>query len=159
LDPAPTWLVTDCGEILSLFLSVLVNRSLSTGCFPLLFKHAIITPILKKDNADVDVPNNYRPVSNLSFVSKLLERVVQHQLQHYLDTAGLLPHFQSAYRKGHSTETALMKIYNDTLIAADNGDMSALCMLDLSAAFDTVDHEILLNRLEIKFGIRNTALT
>ena len=78
-------------------------------------------------------------MSNLSFLSKLLERVVQTRLQAFLDTNGLMPEMQSAYRRHHSTETAVMKVYNDLLSAADNGQLSALCLLDLTAAFDTVD--------------------
>jgi len=79
--------------------------------------------------------------------------VVQTRLQAFLDTNGLMPEMQSAYRRHHSTETAVMKVYNDLLSAADNGQLSALCLLDLTAAFDTADHELLLSRLERQFGL------
>ena len=92
---------------------------------------------------------NFRPVSNLSFLSKLLERVVQVRLQVLLDDNDMLPASQSAYRQYHSTET-----YNDMLLAADSGQVSALCLLDLTAAFDTVDHDLLMLRLERQFGLR-----
>jgi len=82
---------------------------------------------------------NYRPVSNLSFLAKLLERVVQKRLQQFLASNNLMPVTQSAYRQYHSTETAVTKVYNYLLLAADKGDVSALCLLDLTAAFDTVD--------------------
>ena len=78
-------------------------------------------------------------MSNLSFLSKLLERVIQTRLQAFLDTNGLMLEMQSAYRRHHSTETAVKKVYSDLLSAADNGQLSALCLLDLTAAFDTVD--------------------
>ena len=115
-------------------------------------------PKLKKDNLDATQLKNYRPISNLSFLSKLLETVVQKCLQSFLDQNGGLPKQQSAYRRWHSTETALLKIYNDFLQAADRGEVSALCMLDFSAAFDTVDHELLLKRLELRFGFVGNVL-
>ena len=70
----------------------------------------------------------------------------------------MLPLTQSAYRRFHSTETAVTTVYNDLLLAADSGQVSALCLLDLTAAFDTVDHDLLLLRLEHKFGLRGVVL-
>jgi len=122
------------------------------------FKEAVVHPRLKKTGLDTSERKNYRLVSNLSFFSKLLERVVQTRLQAFLDTNGLMPEMQSAYRRHHNTETAVMKVYNDLLSAADNGQLSALCLLDLTAAFDTVDHELLLLRLEHQFGLRDSTL-
>ena len=95
---------------------------------------------------------------NLSFLSKSLERVVQRRLQEFLDSNNLMPETQSAYRQYHSTETAMTKVYNDLLLAADQGDVSALCLLDLTAAFDTVDHDLLMLRLERQFGLRGVVL-
>ena len=91
---------------------------------------------------------SYRPISNLSVLSKLLERLVARQLLAHLNSNGLLPRFQSACRAHHSTETAVLKVLSDILLAVDAGDLSALVLLDLSAAFDTVDHGILLRRLD-----------
>ena len=142
LDPAPTWLVKD---ILSPFVALLFNKSLSAGCFPATFKLAVIRLLLKKSGLDSS-QMNYRPVSNLSFLSKLLERAVQTRLQAFIDSNNLMPTTQSAYRQGHSTETAVTKIYNDMLLAADSGQLTAVCLLDLTAAFDTVDHDLLLLR-------------
>ena len=99
-------------------------------------------------------------VSNLPFLSKLLERVVQAHLQAHLDGSSLLPgwHWQSVYRRLHSTETAVTKVFNDLLDAIDLGQMSALCLLDLSSAFDTVDHDLLLQRHERQYGLCGTVL-
>ena len=101
---------------------------------------------------------NYRPISNLPFLSKLLERIIKDQLETHLDAANLLPECQSAYRKSHSTETALLKVTSDMIMAADAGMVSILWFLDLSAAFDCVDHPILLQRLAVSFGIDSIAL-
>jgi len=123
---------------LSPSIAVLFNLSLTTGCFPTEFKEAVVCPRLKKTGLDDSEQKNYRPVSNLSFLSKLLERVVQTRLQAVLDTNGLMPEMQSAYRRYHSTETAVTKVYNDLLSAADNGQLSALCLPDLTAIHITL---------------------
>jgi hypothetical protein len=143
---------------LSPFLSVLFNRSLQTGVFPASQKVAIITPVLKKPSLDPYDMNSYRPISNLSFVSKLLERCVNNQLNDYLNVNGLLPDMQSAYRKHHSTETATLNVLSDVYAAADVRQVTLLCLLDLSAAFDTVDHNILINRLRHTYGLREDVL-
>jgi cellulose biosynthesis protein BcsQ len=122
-------------------------------------KQAIITPLLKKAHLDAEVLKNYRPVSNLSFISKVIERVVADRLANHIATNGLAEPLQSAYRKNHSTETALLKVTNDILRAIDSGKCVLLVLLDLSAAFDTVDHQTLLSRLTQRFGITGTALS
>ena len=101
---------------------------------------------------------NYRPISNLPFLSKILEKVVLHKLLSHLQENNLSNPFQSAYRAGHSTETVLLRIVNDILSALDNDNISVLLLLDLSAAFDTIDHQILLSLLNSVFGIQSTAL-
>ena len=83
-------------------------------------------------------------------MSKIVERLVCRQLVDFLERTLLLPSLQSAYRKNHSTETAVLKVITDVLRAADRGEVTLLCLLDLSAAFDTVDHDILLARLQIR---------
>ena len=101
---------------------------------------------------------NYRPVSNLSFISKIIEKVVAKRIHSHLSQTGTSNPFQSAYKKLHSTETALLKIHNDIVEAMDRGRVVALTLLDLSAAFDTIDHCTLLQRLESCFGISGHAL-
>ena len=101
---------------------------------------------------------NYRPVSNLTFVSKILEKAVAAQLDKHLMDNHLMDSVQSAYRHYHSTETALLKVQTDRLSALDKGSVAVLLMLDLSAAFDTIDHNILLQQFESMFGITGDAL-
>jgi len=122
-------------------------------------KTAFITPRLKKLDLDVTDVRSFRPISNLSVISKLLERLVACRLLRYLTDNNLLPRFQSAYRPNHSTETAVVKVLADILLVIDGGDLAGLALLDLSAAFDTVDHDVLLQRLRLTYGIDDVALT
>jgi hypothetical protein len=118
-----------------------------------------VKPLLKKPSLDPNHLKNYRPVSNLSFMSKVLEKVVLRQLQSYLTAHDLICHSQSAYRPSHSTETALLKVTSDILTALDDGKVSVLTLLDLSAAFDTIDHAILLQRLKTDYGCSGSVLS
>ena len=104
------------------------------------------------------IPKNYRPVSNLSFISKVLEEAICLQLNSHISLHNLEERYQSAYRKSHSTETALLRLFNNLLIHLDNRKAVLLTMLDLSAAFDTVDHSIYLRRIHNAFGVQNGAL-
>lgn len=122
----------------------IVNLSFNTAFVPAAFKEAVVDPILKKDSLDHEVYMNFKPISNLSFISKATEKVVAVRLNHHLEDASLHEIFQSAYKKGHSTETGFTRIHNDILRAIDDGECVILVLLDLSAAFDTVDHDILL---------------
>jgi len=157
-DPAPTWLGKEMRRLLSPFICLLFNKSFTIGCFPQEFKEAVFRPLLKKSWLDASELKNYRPVSNLPFIFKLLEKVVQLRIQALFDSNGLMPVMQSVYRRFHSTETAVTKVFNDLLRAEDGGQLSAQCVLDLTAAFDTVDHELLLLRLERQFGLRGIVL-
>ena len=120
-------------------------------------KHAIVIPLLKKLGLEL-IKKNYRPVSNLPFVSKLIEKAVALQLIDHLTANQLMEVFQSAYRTGHSTETALIRVQNDILWELDHQNIVLLVLLDLSAAFDTIDHDLLLERLSVRVGIKGTAL-
>jgi len=98
----------------------------STHCLPNSQKKAIVTPVLKKSDVDPDELRNCRPISKLTFVSKLIERLDVEQMAKHLSDAGLMPKLQSAYRRHHSTETALLKVLSDILDAADSGQMTLL---------------------------------
>ena len=120
-------------------------------------RDAILWLLLKKANLNL-VFTNYRPVSNLSYILKMIERAVSDQIQVVAERSGNLEPLQSAYRVGHSTKTALLKVKSDFLKAIDKDEAVCLVMLDLSTDFDTVSHELLLNRLKFRFGICDTAL-
>ena len=158
-DPIPTPLLKKFADFLAVPITLIVNMSISSGVFPDEMKIAYVTPLLKKPSLCSDDLNNYRPVSLLSFLSKLVERVVCRQLTHHLIKHNLYVPVQSAYRSDHSTETALLKVVNDLLLVLDNGDAAVLTLLDQSAAFDTVDHGILLSRLSALFGLSGTVLS
>ena len=159
LDILPTNLFKNLSSILYPIVLDLINLSISTSKFPTLLKSSIIIPHLKNPSLDPSLMSNYRPISNLSFLSKILEKVIYKQLYSYLNKFSLLPSTQSGFRIGHSTETALLKLYNDLILAADNGQSSILLCLDFTAAFDTVDHSLLLNVLEKTFGITGSCLS
>ena len=123
-------------------------------------KEAALTPIIKKEALDHELYPSYRPISNFRFVNKAIEKVVAaRRLNEHLNNGDLMELFQSAYRASHSTETALTRVHNYVLRAIDDGQCVIFVLLEPSAAFDTVDHSILLNRLNHCFGIRGKALT
>ena len=115
---------------------------MKSGQVPKALKEAYITPLHKKPTLDSNDINNYRPISNLSVLSKLLEKAVCQQRVSYLDANNLMPRNQSTYRRNHSTELALTKVFSDIMSAIDNDNLVLLSLLDLSAAFYCVDHEI-----------------
>ena len=129
-----------------------------SGIVPAPLKDGILRPLLKKVGMNHNELKNYRPVTNLTFVSKILEKVVFQQILSHIDFNSLHAVFQSAYKKYHSTETALLKVYTDLLDGIDSGKICYLNLLDLSAAFDTIDHDILLERLHTSFGISGIVL-
>ena len=159
LDPAPTWLVKACLEELAPLITQIVNRSLATGYVPTALKNAIIKPILKHKGEDTEELKNYRPVSNLSFLSKVLEKVVAVQVERFIVENDLNDTFQSAYKQCYSTETALLKVSNDIMHALDRNQQVYMVNLDLSAAFDTVDHNILISRLETVYKFESAVLS
>ena len=131
----PTPLLVKCIDVLLPVITKMVNISLESGHFSSAWKEALVRPILKKNSLDI-VLKNYRPVSNLSFISKVTERAVFLQIDDQMKKHDLYPSLQSDYRKNHSTETALLKVTNDILMEMNSQCAVLLVLLDLSAAFD-----------------------
>ena len=130
-DLVPSNLLPLCIDATAPVITRIVNLSLSSGKFPKEFKYAVVKPLLKKPTLDSTDLKNYRPISNLSFLSKLVERIIANRLLTHLSSHDLLAKFQSAYRKFHSSETALVYVQNDILIALEAGHSTALLLLDL----------------------------
>jgi len=152
LDLVPMWIIKDCSDVFSFLICRLANLSFSEGVFPDVLKVGHVIPLIKKAGTDVSDPANYRPITQLNSIGKILERLAQKQLMRHISSAPNCNNFQSAYRTLHSTETAMTKVVNDLLLAADSGNPSVLLSLDISAAFDTLDHSRLLQRATEVFG-------
>ena len=158
LDLIPSKLLIECLDSILPSPTDLFNSSLASRIFPQCFKSALVTPILKKKCLDHNDLNNYRPVSNLCFIAKILEKLVLSQVSSYLYSHNLHNTCQSAYRPGHSTETALLKVVDDLFLSFDKGNIPVLAMLHFSSAFDTIDHPILVHRLHTDFAFTDTVL-
>eukprot|EP00918_Siedleckia_nematoides_P061954 GHVU01135160.1.p1 GENE.GHVU01135160.1~~GHVU01135160.1.p1 ORF type:complete len:544 (+),score=49.64 GHVU01135160.1:106-1632(+) len=156
-DPITTTLVKEYIDSLAPGITAIVNLSLQSGSFTGSLKTALVRPLLKKTNLP-PIFKNYRPVSNLSFISKLLEKCVAKQLTNYVSRNRLSEPLQSAYRAAHCTETAILKVKSDILENMARQRVTALILLDLSAAFDTVNYDVLLHRLQYRFGITGLVL-
>ena len=153
LDPVPTSVAKQTFVSWYDHFPNLANSSFEQGSFPNFFKTAVIKPNLKKPNLDTELPSSYRPIANTFFL-KLLERLAADQLREYLENYELLDVQQSAYRAGHSTETCLIKTFSDILLQLNSNKKQLILGLDLSAAFDTMDHDIFGWVLENRFKIR-----
>jgi hypothetical protein len=137
----------------------LANPSFAERRFPDRFKMAQITLLLKKNGLHASDPANYRPISNLNTISKIIERLCLARLTPHVAATGHFNPLQSAHRKHHSTdETALLKILDDLSRSIDDWRSAVLVGLDLSAAFDTIEHDILIERLRSVFGVTGSAL-
>ena len=158
LDPIPTPLFKQSLEATLPHVSKVINDSFQSGIVPMIFKVANVQPNIKKFGLDENVFKNYRPVNNLPFLSKVLEKLCLKQVMDHLESNKLSELYQSAYKALHSTETALLKVSSDILDQLDDKNVCVIALLDLSAAFDTIDHGILLNRLEKTYGITGTVL-
>uniref|UniRef100_A0AAR2M1F7 Reverse transcriptase domain-containing protein n=1 Tax=Pygocentrus nattereri TaxID=42514 RepID=A0AAR2M1F7_PYGNA len=115
--------------------------------FPTALKTTAVTPILKKPELNPTSLSNYRPISHLPFLAKVMERLVASQLQILLSDNALCEPFQSCFCTHHSTETALLRVVNDLLCSANSGSLSIVLLYDLSAAFNTVNHDVLISCL------------
>jgi len=132
-------------------MTSIINISLQTDTFPKAFKHGLVTPLLKKPGLDREVLSNYRPITNLSFISKVLERIVANQLDNPFSDHDILSPSQPVYRAYHSTETALLSFQNDLILSVGRGRGCVILLADFTAVFDTIDHELLLYRLNVAF--------
>jgi hypothetical protein len=128
-------------------MSHICNESFASATFPINLKCGIITPVLKKRGLDQSVPSNYRPISNLKVIAKLIEGIAASRLNKHLELVGYLHPLQSAYRRGFSTETATLYVSSQWRSALDDGKLVLIASLDVTAAFDTVNHQIILGRL------------
>ena len=144
-----------CGHILAEPITFLINLSIKTGSVPKQLKIARVVPVYKKD--DPTDPGNYRPISLLSILNKILEKVICKRLTSFLEDQKILYKYQFGFRKKHSTVQAVIEIVDSLIQELDNGNTVAGLYLDLSKAFDCVDHDILLYKLE-HYGVRGLPL-
>ena len=132
LDPAPTQVLIQSADVLADPLTKLINASLTSGVFPTSLKQGVIHPSIKRQALDRQMFSSYRPITNIAFLSKTLERVAAAQTINYLIANHLLAKLQSAHRRFHSTETALLCVFNDISCAIDKHQGVVLVLLDLS---------------------------
>ena len=158
IDPVPTWFVKERQDILIKLMTKIVNMSFLKGVFPRSMKTALVKLLIKKSSSDCNILNNYRPISNLPFLSKLIERAVAIRLKKYLFNNNLNELQLSAYKCDHSTEPALIRVKNDIMMSIDQHKAVVLVLLDLSAAFDTIDHGVLFSRLKVMFRLSGNVL-
>ena len=154
-DHIPSFLLKSCLDVVMIMFTFLVNLSLSTACMDGL-KDSIVTPLLKKQGADPEDLSNYRPVCDIKYLHKLIEKSVLPQLNSHMSDNNLHIPNQSGYKINHSCESLLLRILNDVFVSIDKGMCTVLILLDLSAAFDTVDHDVLLDILYHEIGLRGT---
>ena len=159
LDPLPAPIIKGCADILLPVLTRMINMLIETATVPVQRKEAMIRSKLKSESLDHEVYANFRPISNMKFISKMIEKAVSDQLTNYLKANGLAESLQSAYKSFHSTKTVLVKVHNHVVSVIDNQCYVILLLLDLSVAFDTVDHKILLSRLSFCFCINRRGLS
>ena len=159
LDLIPTSTLKRFSHLFAPIVSKLTNLSFSPAIFPASFKTAQVLPLLKKGNLDPTIPSNYRPISNLSTISKIIERLVHSRITSHVSSSLNFNSFQSAYRKHHSTETTLLRLTDSLRNICATGHAAVLVSLDLSAAFDTFDHNILIDILNKHFNISDLALS
>ena len=157
LDPIPAQLTKLYMDELVPIITLITNMSPTSGVMPSNLKEAVLIPLLKKICLDLELLKNFRPVSNLTFLPKLIERVFALRLHDHMKINNMYEEFQSSYRKFHSTETALTSVHVDILRHIDE-KQCVILLLDLSAAFDTIDHNILLSRLQSHLGVCGVAL-
>ena len=158
VDKIPTLVLKRCVGIFAPSLAHLANLSFTNGVFPARFKLGHVIPLIKKAGSDVQDPSNYRPITNVT-IYKILERLVLVRIRPHVHMSKQFSSFQSAYRRRHSTETTLLRVINGLNSSMESSSKSILLSLDISTAFDTIDTDKLLQRLESEFGIGGSAST
>ena len=158
IDPVPTNILKQIVDHIIEPITCIVNKCLSTGIFPSQWKSSVITPVIKKQNLD-HTHENFRPVSNLTFLSKILEKTALKSYIPHLETNDSFSQRNSAYKKHHSTETLITKIHSNIMSSIDKDKLTLLVLLDLSAAFETVNQTTLINIFSQQYNIRNNALS
>ena len=159
IDPIPTELLKKCLVEVLPTITKIINISLRDGVFVDEWKTAIICPLLKSLSLEIQKSASYRPVSNLPFLSKVLEKCAMDRFNEHCGLQSALPEYQSAYQRDHSCETSILKLVNDILWAMENQECTAVMVNDLSAAFDTIHHRILLEVMSENLGVKDTALS
>ena len=155
VDGIPIKLIKEAIDILAEPISSLVNKIIISRTIPAEFKTAVVTPTFKK--GDKNNVENYRPISVLPAISKIMEYVIKDQLYEYMDKNNIMTPTQHAFKIGHSTTTCLLKLTEDIRKEIDNGKATGVVAIDLSKAFDVIDHDILLTKL-FNIGIRGQFL-
>ena len=153
-DPCDTKFLLRFKETIIDAIAMIVNQSLTTGEFLDGWKMALVRPLIKGANLDTEL-KNYRPINNLSFLSKIVEKAAQLQLQGHFDQHSLLPKLQSAYRQHHSTKTTLLNIYDNILKNMEDGKCTSIISLDLSATFNMVTTLFYLKSLIATLELQN----
>jgi hypothetical protein len=156
-DPIPAKLMQQSLDILLPVLTKLVNMSLQQGSIDGI-KESILDPLLKKLGLDIDQYKNFRPVNNLLFLSKLIERAAGNQMDDHMTVNNLHEPSQFAYKLHHNTEMMMLGVTDEVLRGFDEGQATVIIFLDLSAAFDTIDVEKVLEILDVEIGIGGVAL-
>ena len=158
LDPIPTTILKQCIDALLPILVKIINLSFASSTFPDTLKLALVIPLIKKILLDWENQKNYRPVSNLPYLGKLIEKAAVGRFSNHTKANSIVEALQSAYKEFHSVETALLLVFDDLLTAVDNKKHVLVTLLDYSAAFDTIDHNILFQRLQNSYGVTGEAL-
>ena len=158
MDDVPPSLIEPIINSSFFFILNVVNQSLRNGIFPENLKTSHITPIYKKGSFDKNVLAHFRPINDIPYMSKIIEKCALLQLQEHLNSANLLIPNQSAYKSNHSCETVLIKVQEDVHTDLNNNNSVILGLLDFSSAFDTINHNLLLSKLQNHYGIHGTAL-
>ena len=157
MDNIDTNIVKMVKEEITPAVTHIVNLSINSSIFPTLWKHAKVIPLFKPGSEDQLAPKAYRPVALLPVVSKVLERVIFLQTVQYMNDHNLLHPNHHGFRSQHSTTTAMLQMYDTWVEAADRGEMAGVAMIDQSAAFDCVDHDLLKEKLKL-YGWDESAL-